>query len=611
MHSSTRILLHPSPLWLRLTRRAAVVFCLLAVAACGGGGGGDEMPTETPPAPTPTSLVAPAAQTRQLDHTATASALAGSFDIRFTGNRTLTWVASTNQDWLVLSTAAGSGAGTLAYTVDTSKLADLPNWGSAVANVSISANGASVMTTLTLDKRLPEITMVSPNAIAAGQTGTVRVLGRGLSRLSGVGAIQVGSVTGLTGTVVSDSEATLNLPALAQGRYAISVSNALGMESTTASLAAATALAPATVNRRDEKASTVFDASRNAAYMTASYYGYLSRVRFDGTQWLQDSIELPPENGVRGIPSLMQMAPDGRTLYVATRRNLVAVDPDTLAIQASYPLPTAWQGVYGSTVRNLAITHDLRLWFTPTATQSNTTAETNLLAYFDLRTKRFETAYASPDFVFPAAPPYMLLRAGLVIGASGDGTRLIGIHKEPGMANFIYDAASSSFTPIPALSTARTLTAVSEDGSTVVLDSDSIFTVQTSGLQPHGVIPPTPGQATFASALSSDKTRLYAIVGAPPQPTELGLPPVTPQRVAVFDARAPGAGPYLPQLGSVALPASLAGCDLTFQAFVRCTPGGILQVSPLGDSLHWFYYYDGLTVLPLPAALRPLSAAGG
>lgn len=584
--------------------RVVLASCALIVAACGGSGG-DDTPVEQPP--TPTSLVAPAAQTRQLDHAATATTLAGSFEVRFTGNQTLAWTASTNQNWLVLSQATGLGAGTLAYTVDTSKLGDLPNWSSVFANVSISANGASVMTTLTLNKRLPEITMASPNAVAAGQAGTVRVLGRGLSLLSGVGAIQVGGVTGVTGTVVSDSEATLHLPALAQGRYAISIPNKLGDESPSASLAAAAALPPGLAGVFREKVSVVFDALRNAVYMSSLRNGYTGRLQFDGTQWQYSSLQLPPENG-----RLMQMAPDGRTLYIATLTNLIAVDPDTLAIKMSYPLPASWQGMYGRTVGNLAITHDLRLWFTPytTTTQNGSTTQTNLLAYFDLRTKRFETAYAPAQFVM-TGPPSPTLTTGLVIGASGDGSRLVGINHEAGASHFIYDAASSSFRTIPALPANGTLTTVSENGNTVILDDNTLYTVQAGGLALQGAIPETPGQSMYTSSLSLDGSRLYVVSGPTIAPSASDNMH-TPERIAVFDARATGVGPApLLQLGTINLPEPYSSCNLVEQAMEPCTPGGMLKISPLGDSLQWFFWTHGLRVLPIPPALRPANASGG
>src|SRR5439155_12823392 len=99
--------------------------------------------------------IAPPAKTIDLTVSASASSLVGSLAVSFHGTQSPVWSASSNQPWLTLTSAAGTGAGQIAYAVDTSKLTDVPNWSSSAATVTISASGLSdVSVPVTLNKKL-------------------------------------------------------------------------------------------------------------------------------------------------------------------------------------------------------------------------------------------------------------------------------------------------------------------------------------------------------------------------------------------------------------------------------------------------------------------------
>jgi hypothetical protein len=569
--------------------RVALASCVLAVAACGGGGG-DDNAAEPPPAPPPApgALLAPPAQTLQIDQRTTPTALAGQFEVRFSGSTAPAWTAQSDQAWLRLAPATGTGAGTLAYTVDAAQLQSQPNWSTAVATVRISAAGlGDVSTTLTLDKRLSEITMVWPTAVAALQPATVRVRGRGLSQLSDTNAIQVeGASTGVTLTIVSDTEATVRLPAMALGAHAISVGNGLGATSPQATLVAAdpAALVATPPNFGSYTRTVLFDAARNALLNTAGQQ--LLRSRVDAGQWVSDAVELPNQTSVRSAVWLA-MAPDGQSVYALVDQTLLAIDPQTLAIQASYAVPADWDLVFRRTLTTLpqvltgALTQDLRLWFTARtmATQGSSTTETLHLAYFDLRSKRFESAQLGGGIA---------ITSDMVIGASGDGSRLVGVRTGASSGHFVYDAATGQFHPLTGLPDAPALTQVSGDGKSMLLGTRLVALSDQYAATAKG-------STSKPGSFSANGSRIYGV-------DETNVNTVI-REVLVWDATTDATGSSaLPLLGRITLPEAVSPCAPIAISVAGCY-NGALVVSPLGNALLW-PAFRRLLVLPIPAELR-------
>jgi hypothetical protein len=285
------------------------------------------------------------------------------------------------------------------------------------------------------------------------------------------------------------------------------------------------------------------------------------------------------------------MAPDRSTLYARAYKQLLAIDPDTLTIQQSYALPDGWQDAPAQSLPG-TITHDLRLWFVQqvNTVEGNSSTQTNFLATFDLRSKRFERIQSAPA-----------LSSDLLIGSSGDGSRLVALRASAGSGNFLYDTATSQFTPFTQAGAADTvgkLSQVSGDGKAFLVDGQLLFRLRDTG---DAVLS---GRMPGSSALSANGTRIYALSHSNSASTVI-------DRVTVFDASAPGqANPTgeasLPVLGTIdlpTLPEPIRLCSAFEIALTGCEHGELLA-SPLGDALVW-PAFRRFVVITVPQNLQP------
>lgn len=373
--------------------------------------------------------IAPPAGTVDLGLNGTLATMTGTATVAFRGTQSPKWTASSDQPWLVLDQAEGSGAGQVKYAVDPSKTGDIANWGSAKANIKISATGLSdVRVPVTLNKKLPEVYAVSPAVVKAGSAGTVRVTGRGLSQLTGTGLIQLAGVGGLTTTVISDTSASLKLPALAAGRASMSIPNAAGIMTTATTVGAASlnALPAAVFSTTGSKRSSFFDPTRQALFAVDTTQNLLVRFTYGGGQWQASSL------AVERIGD-MAMAPDRRTVYVVSGdATLLAVDPDTLTVRTSHVAPGAqWDGSLWTgamSTRGLPVTSNLRLWFGPSVGAS--------ARYFDMLSQSFGAKTSGTGLPFSSS-----------MSASGDGSVMwlgLGVTSTYDPQGFLYGAGGAA-----------------------------------------------------------------------------------------------------------------------------------------------------------------------
>lgn len=519
----------------------------------------------------------------QLVMTADTATLTGTADVAFNTSQSHAWTASSDQPWLVLDTPAGGGAGTLQYHADLARVGEVANWGSTTANVTIHAAGLTdAVLPVTLNKHLPEIYTTWPATIVAGQPATVRVTGRGLSQLSGVGRIQVAGAAGVTGTVTSDREAVLEIPALAAGRAKVSVTNAAGFAAWSGAIGVATrgVLPASTAANAGEKRSALFDPTRNALYAINLDQNTLVRFRYAGGQWQVDGLP------VAAIGDLA-MSPDRQTLYVGSgTRNLLAVDADTLQVKNTYPLPAQMDGSVSPSkyfTRGMATTSDMRLWFGG--------SQWSNMGYFDMLSGSYGVqpipgsnfSLYSPEFYAP-----------------GDGSKLFVLNPpmlSPRLPSYLYTTATESLSSPSTLPNPYRSVAYDATGSRALVDDETLY---------DGVNFSLIGTAVISSAIgtnaviSPDGTRLYRLVTA-------NNNSLVVDHIDVYDTTQvqPGTS-ALVKLSQIAVTTQALDCGA--QPAYGCDVRGAFVISPLGDTLFWVGN-QRLVVYPIPSALSGIQSA--
>ncbi len=510
-----------------------------------------------------TGIVAPPAKTIDLAYSTSSSALTGDFPVAFSGGQNASWSASSDASWLILTNASGTGAGSIQYSIDTNQVASLPNWASSVANVTISADGfTDASFSVTLNKKLPEVYSVWPNPIPTSG-GAVKVYGKGFNQLSGWSAIQIQGVTPTSGSITSDMAATVTLPALSAGNYALSIPNTLSLSSAGSSLVAASAqpFAYATANNLGEKRCIIFDGTRNSVFAINITQSTLVRYRLVAAQWVVDGLPISSIGN-------MAMSSDKTTLYVTTGSNqLIAIDPDTLQIKQTYsaPLNLASNTLYFQPA--LATTFDNRIWI-------------NSSYYFDATNAVFTTTDATPAWF------------GYLYGYS-DGSGMVQM-RNLGGTSYLYFASGTPATAATTLPAFNDIV-LSADGKKGVLDDIALYDMTTQAL--IGNIQ-DPGIITNA-VFSPSGDRVYAFATA--SHNSLAV-----THIDVFDTTLPTDGTSnLVKLGEIAVtdqawdcPGYPYGCDVH----------GRLTINTIGNTLFWAGD-QRLVVIPVPSGLSDISVA--
>ncbi len=527
------------------------------------------------------TLPAPAPMT--LASNQTEAMLTGGMPITFSSGSPA-WSAASDQPWLVVTTGSGAGSGAVRYRIDISKLDGVANWTSATANIVLhSASLVDRSIPVTINKALPEIYSVGPSQLPAGAAAMVTVTGRGLAQLSGVGAFRIGGYMASGGSIVSDTSATILLPALAAGRYDVSVANAAGLSSAKGSVSSVAPMKYSYASIADvgAKYHSEFDAMRNALFAVNLDKHTLLRVRLVSGKWVSDALPIP------GLKS-MAFSPDRKVLYALAQESelptasstLIAVDPDTLAVQARYTPPpytfSTSQPVVLTTNRNfdLTVTSNGRIWFVAYAPVYFDTVKKNfaVLADENANSAAMYGYWAGADLVGPPDGAYFY-----VLDSSSP---LRPLRK--------YSVDSDKITTAQLGSTGadgeyRRGYVVSNDGTKMLVGRTDLLDVRTNAVL--GSFPRVAAsEYDYQYVFSPDNRRLYRMVmdGA-----------YVVQRIEVLDVTTRSL------IGTIALPDQGSACPLAPNNADGCF-GDSFIISPMGDVLFWVGAQKVL-VLPIPA----------
>ena len=504
----------------------------------------------------------------------TASALQGSGPLDFVG-RTGAWTATSDTAWLVVDTPTGSGSGLISYHVDLAAAdAAVPNWNAGKANITFVSPGmTTVSSQVTYRRQLPEVALVTPSQVWPGQAATVRVTGRGLSQLTSIGQIHLGSQAATAGTLDSDSQVTLQLPALSAGSVQVSVANGLHTSGTQANLAiAAGRLAYAAVPTTGSKNDIVYDPSRQAVFAADSADGTLVRWKLSGGTWAATS---KPLTDIWRV----QLSADRQTLYAVTWNTLYELDPDTLDVRTTHDGAAFAGNTYDEP---MPLTIDQRLWM----------PEGNGL-YFDLRTRAF-TAPVATEYG-PNSPTFEPL------AATPDGSHLFTVDANGNgfSSSGWYSAGTQTSMSLPVgLLVDEYRANFDVDGGRGLFEWQWVYDTTTWNLV--GTASLGSNEQGVGGVLSPDGTRVYRLAG-PPNANQF-----VSDHVEVFDVTQPAPGSHqLPMIGTIAVPDQAVNCSF------NCDVIGRLAIDPLGSTLFWVGDQK-MVVIPIPQGLaQPASARSG
>ena len=487
------------------------------------------------------------------------------------------WTATSDKPWLVLDTGTGNGSSSFTYHVDLAAAhAVVSNWKSDTANITITSPGkTTVATTLTYRRQLPEVVLVTPSEVRAGQAATVRLTGRGLSQLTSLSQIQQSGGGTSSGTKDSDTQVTLNLPAQAAGTVQFSIPNGTQSAFAKANLAVVSgSLAYAAVPTSNPKNDIVYDPSRQAIFATDNLGQVLIRWQLVGSTWTLAS--LPVANVWR-----VTLSPDRQTLYLLTSSSLVEVNPDTLTIGATHTGAIFDAFSYDEP---MPFTLDRRLWIAEASGQ-----------YFDLGTGTFANATLAERA--PGGGGFRSLEA------TPDGSHLFTADGDMYSSNGWYNAASQTSTSLPVGVLPNEYRAAFDlDGGLGLFEFQWVYHTDTWTLA--GTAALGASEAGAGGVISPDGTRVYRLAGPSYQYNYGGT-----DHFDVFDTTrlVPGTANFV-QIGTIPVPDQAVnyGC-----AGYYCDNIGRLAIDQLGTTLFWAGDKN-LVVIPIPTGMaQPSSVRGG
>lgn len=490
------------------------------------------------------------------------------------------WTARSTVPWLVLDTAAGTGAGQVAWRLDPSAFAALRNGVVHTGSLVVEAGSALTPRTVevALDKSLAELVNLDRRALLAGEAGEVMLYGRQLDQLADpLQRIIASGFTPVSATRQGSGQISLQVPALAAGLYTISLGTASGLptRSVTLEVLAARDLGAQAVDTQGTKGAMVWDAAGQSLYVVNSTLGSVMRFQLGGTAGSPTaSVSSRSIAGLRSIG----LAPDRSALLALTGPGqLLDLGLSDLATQRTRALPAEVYPANDSLP--LAITGDLSLWYASGFGLS--------MGVYDL------DASAARDVTPPADAFFYYGPWG---GVSANGQRMLmtqtaSVSPQPPMLR--WDAVDGALVSQGAGMPVNFYTRISTDrrGTRWLLDGLAVYDFQLATL---GQIRTPDGWYGYLTAMSRDGTRAYVVTRNAA---------TTATRVQVFDTSTPPVTTTdYPLLGSFDL-AQNAACDSQVSD-PGCNPY-LMSVLLTDDDRTLLVAGDRrLVVTPVPAELR-------
>jgi hypothetical protein len=454
---------------------------------------------------------------------------------------------------------------------------------STCATGQLSGSPKTVSVTYIVQPPRPLRDGLYPHVAVSGANEEVVLRGTGFT---GVTNVIFGSTQASSFTLVSDTEIHARIPALPAGDHAVSLNNgahAYAARLTVISPATHTAALlpyPAPMPAVGDASRVRFDARRNAALVTlraaAPAEHRLVRYVYDGNAW-----STPQVATIAGIRDVI-VGPMGDSLIGYTSTTVLEIDPVTLEVRGTYPVPGLAGSLY--VVRGIGLANDGYAFLVFGCSCSTGSAPIYL---YETSTHVIRQVEPGNDFGRPG-----LSASGAntpVVSTSADGaTVLIGSYEyDPSLTggfqplSFRHLRRGNNGPPLIEMDTRGTrlsLSALYDQTDTGTLKTD----VFDAAYQPLGRIVGARLDAFeyMMSAVSPDGTRVYVLDFNQQQHAAVGL--------ATFDVSSNVPVTQFPLISTTALP-SLVMND--YSPGVTITPDGRTLLLP-GDS--------GIYVQPVP-----------
>jgi len=533
------------------------------------------------------TLVRPADVVLSVGGDTTAADLSGSVPIAVSGGPAIGWSASSSAPWLVLASSSGQTGGALNYSIDPTALASLPDGQVSSAQVTLvptsGGSSAAVSFAVNLDKNLPQITSLAPYVQLTGQTARVILRGSGFSTVASLtSALSIQGATVNSLTLVNDTEVVAQFAPLSAGTHTVSVSNALGESTASATVLAmdAPVYAYAAIPTQGSLRSLAYDPERGSLYAANTTAQEFMSFHYSGGSWTVTSV---PATGAYDVG----LSLDGRSLLAASGTatgsgsTLQRLDPGTLAPIDSTTLPGGWVPGFDTLGFGIPTTNDARTWL-PTGNLS----------------------YVTPQSLtpIPFTPPSSSVRTDFYGGPwfaiSRDGERLLitqSASVAPAPPMLYMNAADGVIRQNPAGLTFSYYFSISETGDRMLFDNTTLRD-GSFNLVGAATLPTLAGQPSYYAVdglVTPDGSRVYILAYTD---GVYNNPALTP-RVFVFDATTPQAN--LAFLGYFDIP-DYPGCKPYETGCVSNTLAGAISLD--GRTLFFAGEHD-LVVVPVPATL--------
>ncbi len=516
----------------------------------------------------------------------TAAALQGRIAINLASGAPVGWTASTDAPWLKLTRAAGQTGTSVEYAVDTTLLAQVPNYSDIQTTVKVTPSVSYITPVsfkVSLHKQLPEPQFVGPQVVVANQPQTVHLRGRGFNGITSLStSVDVGGVQPVNVQRINDTQLVVQLPALDAGAYTLTIRNELNLLADTVNLRVV-APTPFTYGAFPTSGNPywmVYDPWRKAAFFLNREGERVQRYQFNGSTWTSASVSMV-------AVSNLGMSPVGDSLItLSTVGRISLLNPDTLA--TTFQLDTQKPSGDSFTYLRFGIpsTNDGRSWM-------NLGSGWNSLSYFDHRSKTVKALVPNIATDFYGGPWMTMSRDGerMVIVQSAS------ISPQPPM--LYMDTTDLQLHINPADLTFEYNLSLSDNGNRLLLDGGEVRDAS-FGLVGRLALPDV-DHFGVGSMISPDGNRVYVL--SYPVAAWTQADPTLMPRVYVFDSSAmPANSLYLPLLGSFDLK-HYPACHVNYSDACDVR----MAISPDGQTL-FAVGNQNFIVAPIPS-LAPLASS--